>query len=518
MSRISLAVKSSGVGLLSQVLLIIINFVIRTCFINYLGIQIMGIDGVIKDFISFLSLAELGISSAMIYRLYKAVITNNENEINELLVIYKQIYRIIAISILIIGLVLSIFLKIIITDVKLPWIVIYTSYYLQLIATIITYLLAYKRSILNADQKNYIIILIDTCTNISFSILKVLLIIFTHNYIVYLIVSIIGNATSNIVINNYSNKIYPFLSNKCKINKSMRNELLQDTKNVFAGKLAGYIYNSTDNLIISIFKSTVIVGYLSNYKFVFLAVRSILNCIATPIQLLIGNYLNLINNKEQTYRTFKCYTQIRYLFSALFLIPTICLCNSFITIWAGSDYVLNYNIVFLMAIDLYIGCIYGPLGEYIIGLGMFKYEKYATISGAVINLVASTVGILFLGIQGVLLGTVISQFVLWFSKGYIVFIYYFNNKKMFYKYWMDQFLYIFVFILMILVNMFSISFIKVGSELTNFIIEGIIIEVVSLVIYIFIYRKSTEYLYFKSLLSSFLNKRNLRRITIYKKG
>ena len=94
MNRQKLAIKSSIIGDLSQITSLITKFVVRTFAIRYLGMEILGLDSVLIDTISMLSLAELGITTAMLYRMYTPVIDSDINRIQTLIATYKFIYRI----------------------------------------------------------------------------------------------------------------------------------------------------------------------------------------------------------------------------------------------------------------------------------------------------------------------------------------------------------------------------------------------------------------------------------------
>ena len=74
MHRNELAIKGSVIGLSSQIISLLLKFAVRTFVIRFLGREVLGLDSVLIDTISMLSLAEMGISSAMLYRLYSPVI------------------------------------------------------------------------------------------------------------------------------------------------------------------------------------------------------------------------------------------------------------------------------------------------------------------------------------------------------------------------------------------------------------------------------------------------------------
>ena len=58
----------SSIG--AQLIVMIMNFVVRTVFISTLGKEYLGINGLFSNILSLLSLAELGVGSAILFKLY----------------------------------------------------------------------------------------------------------------------------------------------------------------------------------------------------------------------------------------------------------------------------------------------------------------------------------------------------------------------------------------------------------------------------------------------------------------
>ena len=151
MHRNELAIKGSIIGLASQIVSVLSKFAVRTFVIRFLGSEVLGLDGVLIDTVSMLSLAEMGISSAMLFRLYEPVIGKKEQRINELMATYRKIYHAIACVVAAVGFILSFALKWIITGINIPWRDIYIAFYLQLASTVCSYTLSYQRLLLGAD-------------------------------------------------------------------------------------------------------------------------------------------------------------------------------------------------------------------------------------------------------------------------------------------------------------------------------------------------------------------------------
>lgn len=504
------AIKNSIIGAGAQIITMLIAFITRKLFVFYLGIEILGINGVVLNILNMLSLAELGVGTAITYNLYKPLVEKDENTIRGLMNLYRRVYQIIGISILIIGIILMFLLDFIIKESTISKDFIRLTYIIQLISIVSTYFFAYKRTLIYADQKQYIVTIYDTVINIICSLIRIIVLALFKNYILYLIIQIIQIIISNLLISNKCNKMYPYLKLKNKVTYKGKNKLFKDTQDVLFGKIAGYIYSSTDNLVISSFIGVKYVGMISNYNFVSAAVKSIIGSLIAPIQPIIGNYLNDIDNKVNTANILNCYTFIRYIFASICIVPLIVLIHPFIQVWIGKEYIMSINIIILISIDLYISIVHGPLGEYINGLGLFKYEKYVSIIGAIVNLSISIILSKYIGIEGVLIGTVISQIFFWIGRGYIVFKYYFEGMNI--GYFVKNLSYIIVIIIqIIIVNRVSNQIIE-EPNMFKLIIVGILSIIICTVINLAVYKKTTEYMYIKDMIIKIVSKSKLYKL------
>ena len=152
------SIKNIIAALSANIITIIVGLVAQAVFLKNLGNEILGINSLFTNIISMLSIVEMGIGSAIIYNLYKPIAENNIERIKSLMCFYKKSYRIIALIVTIIGICIIPFLKYIISVNSIQSnINIYIIYSLFLADAVFSYFLSYKRSILYANQKNYII-------------------------------------------------------------------------------------------------------------------------------------------------------------------------------------------------------------------------------------------------------------------------------------------------------------------------------------------------------------------------
>ena len=365
-----------------------------------------------------------------------------------------------------------------------------------------SYLLAYKRILLDANQERHISLLIDLFATLVFSIAKIMALNIYASYLIYLLLTIVQTIFSNILVHRYAKTRYPFVSNKTHANKTHIRLVYKDANQVLANKLSGYAYNSTDNLVISIFLGTGIVGLLSNYKYIANALKGLMNSTMSAMQPLIGNYLNSNVTKENSFRTLKRYSFVRFVIAGVTTIPFFSLANTFVLIWTkDSSYLMGYFVVFCLTCDYYIGCLSGALGEYIVGMGMFKDSKYISFYGACTKILLSLIGIIVGGLKGVLIATVISQIVIWGGDFFVIFFkYYSDNKNYGVDYFRMQFHHILLITFCCTICFYLIDLISIKNLIVKFILGGIFSEFVFFFFLVFFYRHSLEYIYLKDLI------------------
>ena len=104
------SISNSLYGIISYFIILVVTFASRKVFALSLGEEYLGLNSLFSNFVTMLSLPELGLSTAMLFFLYKPVANRDTIKINSFLNYYKKIYRFISIGITITGLFFSFFL------------------------------------------------------------------------------------------------------------------------------------------------------------------------------------------------------------------------------------------------------------------------------------------------------------------------------------------------------------------------------------------------------------------------
>ena len=137
-------------------------FAVRTIMIKTIGAEYLGISGLFTSILSALSLAELGIGTAIVYSMYKPIADGDTPAVCALLNMYRKIYRIIGGIVFGIGIVLFPLLPNLINGEIPADVNIYLIFAIYLFNSTASYwLFAYKISLLNAHQRADIVNKID---------------------------------------------------------------------------------------------------------------------------------------------------------------------------------------------------------------------------------------------------------------------------------------------------------------------------------------------------------------------
>lgn len=494
-SRTENSIINSAMSIVTQVLTVVLNFAVKTVFIKMLSDEYLGVNGLFTNIITMLSLADLGIGIAIPYSLYKPLAKKDEHKINVLMNFYKKVYTIIGIAVLLIGLSLTPFLGLIIKDIPKNVPHLSLIYILFVIHSASSYFFVYKKFLIDSDQKGYITSRIIFTFSTLLSIIQIILLVTTKNYILFLLSSIILVIIQNIYISSKANKLYPFIKNKTdeKLEKEDMEGIKKNVSSLFIYKVGTVIMNGTDNIIISKFIGLIIVGFYSNYVLIINSITTVLNQIFNAITSSIGN-LVVTTNKKRSKEVYDNLNFANFWLYALFGVCIIVLINPFINIWIGKKYVMGFSIVFLLVLNFYVLGMQSVTNSFRNAYGLFWIAKYRPIIMVIINIVISVVLVQFIGIEGVLIGTLISRLVTtaWLDP-YIVHKYGFEISPK--SYYIDYLKYLVIFIAISTILNYFVSMIAINNIFILILIAILVVISVN-VILVLLFFKTSEFNYF----------------------
>lgn len=423
-SRTVNSVRNSIAGVLVQGSSVILSFATRVVFVKCLNEEYLGVNGLFSNILTVLSLAELGVGTAIIYSLYKPVADKDEVQISALLNFYRKAYLIIGCLITVLGLLITPFISIFVKEV--PDIPNLIAIYLMFLGnTTCSYFFAYKRSIFTADQREHLLSKYKLCFTVMKALGQCTILVATHNFILYLAVQIVCSLGENLLVCCMANKYYPFLKKYkfAKLQKEKVSKIVTNVKALMIYKVGSTALDGTDNIILSIFVGVVWVGKLSNYTLIVNAINMIAAQVINAITASVGNFIAKEDSSRYEDLLYRI-TFISFLIYGFSFVCLTCLMTPFIQLTFGEPYVLSFPVVLILALNFYIFGMMGSVWTFRTTMGLFVYGKYRPLISAVINIIVSIVLAQFIGLLGVLLGTTITRVVtnVWYDP-YIVYKY-----------------------------------------------------------------------------------------------
>ena len=395
-------------GYMNQILTILLSFVGRTVFIKVLGEDYLGINGVFSDVLMMLSMADLGLGTAMTYSFYKPVAEQDNKKIASLIHFYKKVYNLIAVVVAVVGIILIPFLQYVVNlDRGIPYLKLYYLFFLA--NTVISYLFVYKTSIINASQKNYLISKYQVIVNLAKTIFQIIVLIVFKNYFVYLFVSIVATLANNLIASYKAEQIYPDIKkNYEELDAESKKTIFENIKSVFLYKVAGVLINGTDNTLISIIVGTVWVGIYSNYNMVITSINNFIYTFFNSITASIGNVI-ITEKSEKRYEVFKLMQTISLIIAGVSAVTMANIIDNLIFVWLGEKFVLDNSILIAIICNFYLINVLRPILSYREATGLYMQTKYIMVIAAIVNLVLSIILGNIMGMSGILFASAISR-------------------------------------------------------------------------------------------------------------
>lgn len=390
-----------------QFFAMLLSFINRMVFIRCLSAAYLGVNGLFTDVLSILNFAELGIGTAMVFSMYEPAARDDERKLAQLMNLYKWMYRAVAVSVLLFGLVLLPFLPHFIKGgEEIEHITL--IYIIYVLGSASSYLLSYKSSIYQAYQKGYIRAGWNMVCELLKTILQTTVLLLTGNFILYLVVQQVVQLLPNIMVSHRADNEFPYLKECHELpEKEERNGILKNIGAMSMHKLATVIVNNTDSLLMSSFIGLTAVGIYSNYRMVIINVQNIIVKLLSAFTGSVGN----LSASEEPAKVYRIYREMDFMFfvlNAYFAAGMFILINPFIAIFFGEQYCFSTVTVALIITSFFITGLRRVNLIFREGMGLFWNDRYKAVAESIINLVVSLLLVKPFGIAGIVGGTIIS--------------------------------------------------------------------------------------------------------------
>lgn len=392
-------------AVMSYGLLLVFSIVSSKLVLVEYGSETNGLLSSVNQLFSYIALLEAGIGTATIQALYRPLADKDTKGTGNVLTASRYYYHACtkwyALCVIVLSFVWPILLE---TDISY-W-TIWSVIFFQGIAGVISFW--YTATVVNllvASGRNYVNNHIHIIATLITYVLKIVICL-TNANIVFISLSMVGiNALKCIAYHFYLRKYYPICFSKCSPDKT----LLQQKNSFLVHEISGVVFSSTDTIMLSLFCGLREASIYAVYSLVLNALRTIIGQVFNSTSYVLGKSYS--HNRDEYYKThdgfnrvYVCGTFIVFTVAYLMLLPFL----RIYTYGVNDANYLDSNLPLLFVlIELLSSC--RIVDNQLIKIALHaKQTINRSITEAAINLIVSIVAVQFVGIYGVLIGTVVA--------------------------------------------------------------------------------------------------------------
>ena len=392
-----------------KLIIMVVSIIVKRFLIQSCGNEVNGLNSLYLSIIGFLSVAELGVGSAITYCMYKPIVEGEINKVSALYHLFNRVYYIVGGIILVSGLGLTPFLGIFAKDYNSIDVNMYSTFILMLISVVITYTYGAKSALINAHKNNFITTTIFSCGGLLQYALQITVLLLTKSFESYLICRSIsaiaqGFATEIIAKNKYK----AIIVNKQRVDNESKVELVRSIKAMFMHKIGYLLVNTVDSIVISAFVGVVSLGKYSNYTTVLASLTAILTLIFTSLTSVLG-HLYVEADKTTTRRYCDMLHMINFVLGCVFYLGYYAIIDNVVSILFSADLLISKTISFVITLNGFVQFLRSSIQVLKDATGTFYNDRWKPLIEGVTNIILSISFVQWIGIPGVIVATILTN-------------------------------------------------------------------------------------------------------------
>ncbi|WP_410513140.1 sugar isomerase [Paenibacillus sp. BR2-3] len=403
--RAKRSILNLSFGLGSQLITILLGFFIpRLIMVNY-GSEANGLIASIVQIISYLALLEAGVGAASLQALYKPVAGNDRSHINSILAATSSYYKKTGIyyffAVVLIAVVYPLVIQAEISAISIMVIILLTG----LGGAINYYFQGKFRILLIAEGKSYVETSIVTAANILNNVVRIVLLLQGVNIIAVQASFFVLTLLQIVAFYVYMNRNYKWIDLSLKPDF----EAIGQKNSVLVHEISYLVFRNTDVLILTLFTNLKIVSIYVMYNMIFTIVDNIVQTVNGSVKSALGQSYH--ESKAEFLKLYDAFEV--YFMGLIFAILTVVyiLILPFMRLYTAGVNDVNYINFWLPVLFVTIKLLTNvrtSSNNVITIAGHFQKTQNRSILESAINLIASIIFVLFMGIYGVLMGTIVA--------------------------------------------------------------------------------------------------------------
>lgn len=397
------------VSIAFKIITMVMAIIVKMALVDVCGNEVNGLNALYISIIGVLSVADLGVGSAITFCMYKPIVEGNHSAVSALFGLFQKLYLLIGTIILFGGIALTPFLHLFAKDYVELNVNMHVTFLLILISVVATYLFSAKTALINAYKNNYITTAITQGGIVLQYILQITALYFTRSFLAYLICRIVAVAVQWAVTEIVAKKKYgSIMKVKSKLDVETKRNVRKNVKAMFMHKIGYVLVNTVDSVIISAFVGVVSLGEYSNYTMILSSMVGIITLVFSSLTSVIG-HLCVEEDKETSQQYCEGFHLLNFIIGTVFFLGYYAVVDNLIAILFSSDLVVSKYISFVITVNGFVQFMRRSTLTFRDATGSFYGDRWKPLLEGVVNIVLSILLVKYIGVVGVITATIITN-------------------------------------------------------------------------------------------------------------
>lgn len=397
------------VSVITRILTMVVALLSQRILIQSCGNDINGLNALFVSIVGFLAIAELGVSHAITFCMYKPIVEGNIPYTAALYRLFQRIYVIIGGVILTLGFGLTPFIPLFAKGYDLLPVDLHFTFALMLVSVVITYWYGPKLSLIEAHKDNYISASITSGGAILQSLMQITALLVTRSFVWFLVCRIVCSLLQGLAVEIVTRQRHrDVLSCKQTLDILDRVEIMQKIKAMFMHKVGGLLVSSADNIIISAFIGVAALGSYNNYNTVLTAVTNLIALVFTSLTSVLG-HLYVEKGKNVTKQYAQTFHLINFVLGCLIYLGFYAIIDNLINLLFAEGLLMDRSIVFIITFNAFVQFMRKSVQAFRDATGTFYYDRWKPVIEGVVNIILSILFVQWIGVAGVIAATILTS-------------------------------------------------------------------------------------------------------------
>jgi len=375
-------------------------------FIQVLGNETLGLYQLFSQIMIYVALVDGGLSSAVLYSLYKPHAEGDQKKFNAILAGAYKTFSKIGMIVFTLAAIIAFIVPFFIKDSTFDYLYIVITFILFSLSNVVGYFFVPYNCLLEVKEKKYIYNLTTQIGQIVLSITEIIMLLLKIKFEYILIMHSVVKLLASLVEAYICKKQFPDI----KITQKEKNfEFKKHINSLLFHKINGLVGSNIDTLIISSFLGLNDVAIYSTYNYIINMLKNILGKISTSMTAIVGNFL--VKSKDKMYELYEEFNSMLFFIAIVLCTPLTLAIDDFISIFYEGEITTNFLIAVSFVAILFTFIIKMNTNMFINAGGLYKETKYCALTDTIINLILSLTLVHIIGIPGVLIATAFSVFI-----------------------------------------------------------------------------------------------------------